>query len=228
MLFACWAAKGGSGTTVVSCSLALVLARRHPAGALLVDLGGDAGAVLGCADSDGPGLVSWLDRWERNEGPALGAEPLAGLEVTAGEGLVLLPRGDGPLPATQRRADLTVALANDERAVVVDCGTLGESAAGADGWRLSLAETATHSLLVTRLCYVALRRAVRAPLRPSGVVVISEPGRSLRPADVASALGVPVVADLAYDAAIARSVDAGLLGHRLPRALARAAGALVA
>lgn len=227
MLFACWAAKGGAGATVVSCSLALVLARRHPAGALLVDLGGDAAAALGCADADGPGLAGWLARRERGEPPAAGAAPLDGLEVAAGEGLALLPRGTGALPPTQRCADLAVALANDERAVVVDCGTLG-SPAGGDDWALSFAADATHSLLVTRLCYLALRRAVRAPLRPSGVFVVSEPGRSLRAVDVAAVLGVPVVAELPYDPVIARSVDAGLLGHRLPPALARAARGLVA
>jgi hypothetical protein len=225
MLFACWAAKGGAGATVVSCSLALVLARCHPGGALLVDFGGDAGAVLGCADADGPGLAGWLARRERGEPAA--ADPLDGLEVAAGERLALVPRGTGPLPPTQRCADLALALANDERAVVVDCGTLGASSGG-DGWALSFAGDATHSLLVTRLCYLALRRAVRAPLRPSGVLVVSEPGRSLRAVDVATVLGVPVVAELPYDPVVARSVDAGLLGHRLPATLARAARGLVA
>ena len=30
MLIACWSPKGGTGTTVVSCGLALVLARSQP------------------------------------------------------------------------------------------------------------------------------------------------------------------------------------------------------
>ena len=47
MLIACWSAKGGAGTTVVTAALGLVLARRHPAGALLVDLAGDLPAALG-------------------------------------------------------------------------------------------------------------------------------------------------------------------------------------
>ena len=40
MLLSCWSAKGGSGTTVVAASLALVLARTTGHDALLVDLGG--------------------------------------------------------------------------------------------------------------------------------------------------------------------------------------------
>ena len=43
-MFLCWSAKGGSGTTVVSAALALVLSQQRPA--LLVDLAGDALAVL--------------------------------------------------------------------------------------------------------------------------------------------------------------------------------------
>ena len=120
-------------------------------------------------------------------------------------------------------------MANDERAVVIDCGTLPQDAdAASNDWAAGLAGGATHSLLVTRLCYLALRRAVRAPLRPSGVVVVSEPGRSLRASDVVSLLGAPVVAELAYEPAVARAVDAGLLAKRLPASLARAAGVLAA
>jgi len=47
VLIACWSTKGGAGTTVVTAALGLVLARRHPAGALLVDLAGDLPAALG-------------------------------------------------------------------------------------------------------------------------------------------------------------------------------------
>jgi hypothetical protein len=59
-------------------------------------------------------------------------------------------------------------------------------------------------------------------LRPSGVVLLAEPGRALTRADVAEVVGVPVVAEVALDPAVARAVDAGLLPVRLPRGLARA------
>ena len=35
MLISCWSAKGGSGTTVVAASLAILLSRGEPAGAVL-------------------------------------------------------------------------------------------------------------------------------------------------------------------------------------------------
>ena len=60
MLIACWAAKGGAGTTVVATALARLLAGGAPGGALLADLAGDVPAVLGLADPAGPGLAAWL------------------------------------------------------------------------------------------------------------------------------------------------------------------------
>jgi hypothetical protein len=57
---------------------------------------------------------------------------------------------------------------------------------------------------------------VRQPTRPSGIVLVEEPGRALRPRDVEASLGAPVVATVLLDPAIARAVDAGLLLARLP------------
>lgn len=212
MLVACWSSKGGSGTTVVATSLSILLARRQATGALLVDLGGDAPAALGLAEPSGPGLAGWLAA-----GPDVPPDALARLEVPVGEGLSLLPRGEGPLDAM--RADvLATLLTMDPRPVVVDCG------AGPDGTALTLAAGATRSILVTRACFLSLRRALLAPIRPSQVVLLTEPGRSLSRLDVEDCLGVPVVAELAVDPAVARAVDAGLLATRLPRALARELG----
>jgi hypothetical protein len=84
-----------------------------------------------------------------------------------------------------------------------------------------LTDAADQTLLVTRPCYLALRRAVSTPDRPTGIVLVSEPGRALRAADVERAVGVPVVTQLDLDPAVARAVDAGLLAARLPRLLQR-------
>jgi hypothetical protein len=97
----------------------------------------------------------------------------------------------------------------------VDCGTQPAGVAHA------VASAADRSLLVTRPCFLALRRAATAPLRPSAVVLVAEPGRSLARRDVEQHLGVPVVAEVEVDPAVARAVDAGLLAARLPRSLAR-------
>lgn len=211
MLVACWSSKGGAGTTVVAASLALIFARR-PRGSVLVDLAGDAPAALGLPEPEGPGVAGWLAA-----GPEVPADALHRLEHQASEGLVLLPRGVGPL-AADRAEVLTALLAADGRPVVADCG------ADPGGAALTLAAGATRSVLVTRACFLSLRRAVAAPLRPSEVVLLREPGRSLTRDDVEECLGAPVVAEVTVDPGVARAVDAGLLATRLPRGLARELG----
>jgi hypothetical protein len=208
LLVACWSAKGGAGTTVVAASLSLLLAR-HPAGALLVDLDGDVPAVLGADEPEGPGLAGWLAA-----GAAVPPDALARLEVPVAPGLSLLPRGHGDLEPARAEV-LGSLLEQDPRPVVVDCGTEPAGAA------LVLARRAERSLLVTRACFLALRSALEAPLRPSEVILLEEPGRALRVADVGEVLGVPVTAEVAIDPAVARAVDAGLLAARLPRGLER-------
>lgn len=222
MLFACWSPKGGSGTTVVSCGLALVLARTQPrpqaGGVLLADLSGDVPAVLGLPTPATPGLVDWLAAGPDVPGTALGR-----LEVEAGPGLRLLAWG-GELSAAaataaagaERGEALAEALAAGGRLVVADCG----SAAG--GAALAVAAAADVSLLVLRPCYLALRRALAAPIRPTAVVLVAEPGRALTRRDIEDVLGVPVRAEVDYDPSIARAVDAGLLAGRVPRSLEKA------
>ncbi|HEX8803033.1 MAG TPA: hypothetical protein VF743_02530 [Acidimicrobiales bacterium] len=210
MLVACWSAKGGAGTTVVAAALALLLARRSPAGAVLADLAGDVPAVLGLTDATQPGLAGWL-----SAGDEVPVDALSRLEVAAGDGLAVLPRGDGPLVA--RRADVLAAvLDNGARPAVVDCGADLNPAVVAVG------RAAPRSLLVLRPCYLALRRAQLAPLRPTEVVLVREPGRALGRVDVERVIDAPVMAEVEADPTVARAVDAGLLAARLPRSLERA------
>ncbi|HVE47651.1 MAG TPA: hypothetical protein VNA57_13005 [Acidimicrobiales bacterium] len=209
MLIACWSVKGGSGTTVVAAGLSLVLARSMPGGTLAVDLAGDLPATFGVADPAGPGLRDWVST------PDVGSESLCRLEVEVGPGLQLIAAG-GPRPIDAAGADRLCAALACDRNVVADCG----SAAHEGG--LTVAASAALSLLVLRPCYLALRRALAAPIRPSGVILVTEPGRSLGRRDVEDVLGVPVRAEVAWDPAVARAVDAGLLASRVPRALERA------
>ncbi len=201
----CWSTKGGSGCTVVAASLALTRARP----VVLVDLAGEVPAVLGLAEPGGPGLAGWL---------AADAPPdrLHDLTVPVVDDVRLLPRG-GPLaPTTPTRwGTLLDTLARDA-AVVVDAGA-GEPDAG-------LLEHTDRSLLVTRACYLALRRLVALTARPDGVVLVEEPGRALRRDDVERTVGAPVVATVAVDPVVARAVDAGLLTGRLPRLVERELG----
>jgi hypothetical protein len=207
VLIACWSTKGGVGTSVVAAGLAMVLARRAEVGALLADLAGDAPAVLGLPEPRSPGLAGWLAAGDRAP-----ADALARVEVAAAPGLGLLPRGDGAV-AADRVPVLAAILDGAPRPAVVDCGRVGPPAV------TELARRATHSLLVVRPCYVALRAVPQAPIRPSGLVVVTEPGRALSVDDVAAAVDAPVVATVPLDPQVARRVDAGLLTGRLPRAL---------
>ncbi|MEY2477622.1 MAG: hypothetical protein QOG87_2937 [Actinomycetota bacterium] len=211
MLIACWSTKGGSGTTVVSAALASVLAESSGRDVLLADLGGDCPAVLGLPDPDGPGLSDWLAA-----GDAAAPGSLRRLELAGPEGVRILPCGASAPTAPDAGERLLSELAADARIVIVDCGPPG----GPVG--LAISAGAGLSLLVIRPCYIALRRALAAPLRPSAVVLVEEPGRSLGRRDVEDVLGVPVRAQIPWDPAVARCVDAGLLGTRVPRPLHRA------
>jgi cellulose biosynthesis protein BcsQ len=204
MLIACWSVKGGSGTSVVAASLALQLARSGDT--TLVDLGGDAPAILGLPEPDGPGVAEWLAAGDVDAGG------LSRVSVEAAPGVRLVPLGRSPLPEGGGER-LAAALAGPSR-VVIDCGSRITPGPG-----LGVAAAATVSLLIVRPCYLALRRAIAAPLRPSGVVLIDEGERSLGQTDVAEVLGVPVRAVLPWDPRVARAVDAGLLVARMPRSL---------
>ena len=211
MVVCCWSVKGGAGTTVVATALAMVLARAAPEGALLVDLAGDAPAVAGLPDDpDASGVTDWL-----REGPLVPADGLARLEITVGRGLALLRRGRGPMVVERARA-LAALLAADPRPVVVDAGLVSGDDVGS-----VIAVSAAESLLVTRPCFLAIRRALVAPVRPSAVVLVMEEGRALTARDVEAALGVPVRAEVSVTAQVARAVDAGVLMARLPRSLER-------
>ena len=206
MLVACWSVKGGSGTTVVAAAIALSLAAQGD-GVLLVDLGGDLPAALGSRDTDGPALADWLVA--DHDVPA-GA--LRRLEVEVTPGLALLPLGP-PRPAAPGRGE---ELAAEPRTVVVDCGSPCSPAG------LAIAGAASLSLLVVRPCYLALRRALHAPIEPSAIVLVGEPQRALRREDVEDVLGVDVTAAVPWRPAVATAVDAGLLTRRLPAPLERA------
>ena len=212
MLTCCWSVKGGSGTTVVAASLAL-LAASAPAGALLVDLAGDVPAVLGLPEPVGPGVREWLAA-----DPAVEADALGHLATAATPGLRVLPAGSAsamPRAVPPARVDLLGdALAANPGEVVVDLGVPAPDL-------LPLLARADRSLLVLRPCYLALRRATALPTRPTGVVLVTEPGRALGRRDIEDVVGVKVAAEIDVQPTIARAVDAGLLAGRLPRSLSR-------
>jgi len=218
MIISCWSVKGGSGTTVVAASLALLLGEATGEGSLLVDLAGDVPAVLGMPEPTTPGAADWLAA-----GADVPADGWARLELAAASNVHVVPRGGGPLTPLERVDVLCGLLALDRRTVVIDCGLIGARAREADGEAaLAFAACATHSLLVTRGSYVGLRLAQSPPVHPSGVVYVRDIGCGLEAREVSDVVGAPVWAEVASDPAVMRAVDAGLLSHRLPRALERA------
>jgi len=202
MVTVCWAAKGGSGTTVIVASLAAIATEPM----LVVDLAGDVPAALGLARHDLTGVNDWLT----SDVPP---ERLGALEVEVRPGIHLLPAGSRELSGPARHAALATWLSADRRHVVIDAGT-GEPPP-------DLLRIATSSWLVTRPCYLSLRASMRQHAQSTGVVVIEEPGRALAARDIENAVGAPVVLQVLQDPAVARAVDAGLLVSHLPRAFRR-------
>jgi hypothetical protein len=211
MVITCWSVKGGSGTTVIAAALALRLARVSPP-VVLADLGGDLPAALGRPEPAGPGIADWIAA-----GPDVASGALERLAAPARPGRSLLPRGNPGAPPTSVEGErLAAALGQlNGAATVVDGGST------ADDFTYALAAASDRSLLVIRPCFLALRHAVAAPIRPTTVVLVTEPQRTLSAADVEDVLGAPVVT-VAWDHAVARAVDAGLLVSRVPRPLDRA------
>ena len=218
MVVVCWSLKGGMGTTVVAAGLALAAARRGDQPWLL-DLEGDLPAALG-VDGGGPGLADWCSAVD---GP--GPEAVDRLAAEAG-GVRVVARGaavwSDAVPA--RVAALVAYLADMDRPVVVDAGNLqgppGVGPAPAD----ALLDVADRSILVTRACYLALRRVPVQTRRPTEVALMAEPGRALGRTDIEQVVGAPVTIRVPVDPAVAWAVDSGLLGRRPPRVLLRSVG----
>jgi MinD-like ATPase involved in chromosome partitioning or flagellar assembly len=214
VLVSFWSPKGGVGTSVFAAACALVLAR-HTA-VRLADFGGDQPAVLGVAGEPVPGLGEWLDA-----GAATPADAVDRLAVDVGRGLSLLPLGNRtPRTATpEAGAALGVVLAHDERVTIADAATADCDALQA------IVEVSDISIVVTRDCYLALRRAARTPLvrRAAGVVVAEEGMRGLHHRVVTDVLHLPLLDVVPWQAHVARTIDSGVLCSRLPDSLDRSA-----
>lgn len=242
MFITCWSVKGGSGTTVTAACLAAIAARSLGRPTLLVDLAGDAAAALGVDESVGVGVSDWLTsvlavtagepvrsdvpagattRWA-STGPGLGD-----CEQRVDDVLSLLAWGDAPTARVDPAAGELLArvLEADGRLVIVDGGTLRPDSTSTI--TRSVIARSARSLLVSRPCYLTMRRATRCTTHVDGVVLLEESGRALGADDVASVVGAPIVARLRVEPQLARVVDAGLLSSRVPHGVERALGALV-
>ena len=211
-MIVCWSVKGGSGTTVVAAALALILAQRHEAGARLIDMSGDTPSALGMSEPASEGIYEWISATDHP-----GADALNNLMLPVTAHLGVIPRGRNiivpSLVNPDRLRDLALAITESDLPTIVDAGS-GAST-------IPIIEYATRSLLIIRPCYLALRRASLLTTPPHGVIVITEPGRALGVHDIESVVGAPVLAEIPFDPAIARAVDAGLLAGRVPTLLTK-------
>ena len=199
---AVYATKGGQGVTTAAAALAILTARTG-ARTLLVDTAHDQPAILGLPDPTGPGLGDYLQPASRTT--------LAQITTPVAENLDLIHRGDTEIVfATHTYGQLTGGLGHYDH-VIIDTHN------AAYAWTLHV----DRRLLVTRPCYLALRRSAVTP-RPDAVVLINEHERALNATDIETVLGIPITTTVPYHPAIARAIDAGLLTTRLPRELARA------
>jgi hypothetical protein len=192
---------------VVSAALALTLAQRNTATVRIVDLAGDIPSALGIAEPSGEGVMNWLQQQH---------VPIQSLQIPVTARVSLIPRGNDSLLHHDLTAEhcnsLATELDTSNELTVVDAGS---------GHIPQLINNATTSLLVIRPCYLALRKAAHLSVKPHGIVLINEPGRSLGKCDVESVVGAPVLVDLPLDPTIARCVDAGLLASRIPTVLSQ-------
>jgi hypothetical protein len=191
----CASAKGGQGCTTIAAVLA-VLAAQNNQPTLLLDTRGDAAPTLGVS---APAPASTFA-----DAIANAVEPCDRLRVAS----VASDRID--TDAISAISELVAA----RHRVIVDIGTDHDVLHRFDPLH-------PQRLLVTRPCYLALRRAIGVPFVPDHVVLISEHQRCLTERDVSLALALPVTS-VPYDPATARAIDAGLLAARLPRCLANA------
>ncbi len=207
-----WSVKGGVGTSVVAAATAIRLASDDH-DTTLVDLTGDQPALLGLVAGTAPaepGISDWVAA-----GDGVAADAIGRLLEDVSPRLRLLRRGTAPLPDDgSPRLKLALEVLARSGPVVVDAG-LDPSET-----RSGLKEP-YRPVCVLRACYLALSRAQRAPGPYDRVVLVEEPGRALRPRDVAAAVGASTVERVPWDPRVARSVDAGTIVSMLPPPLRR-------
>ena len=197
--------KGGTGTSVVAASLAIVSSSSSPT--LLVDLAGDQAAILGLPQPP-IGLNDWANGMTYRE-----FDEIISL---CHDNLYLAPTGTFDFETLNANAwdKLLRALSlkhSEGCNIIVDLGRADIP--------LALRKIVDTCYLVTRPCYLALRRAVDLETAFSGVIVVNEPDRVLTSRDVESVLKLKCVAEIPYTSEISRRVDSGLLKSRLPMAL---------
>jgi hypothetical protein len=201
MIVVCRSPKGGSGTTITSAALAMMLAAQHRGGGYIVDLAGELAPALGIPDPPD-------------------TQPV---DVNASLKLLSFAPRELRTPVEHNWKEVANQLLSYDAPVVIDVGT-GEL-------NESFERIANRTFLVLRPCYLALSKASNKMshgyLRNDGIIVLEESGRALTPTDISTVLKTPIVSTIKVDPSVSRAVDAGLLSSRIPAALNEGLRALV-
>ncbi|MYB08781.1 MAG: hypothetical protein F4Y28_02220 [Acidimicrobiia bacterium] len=227
MLIALWSLKGGQGVSVTAGLLALTAVThvRPPEKVCLVDLCGDQLAVFG-ADEQTQLHSTGISEWSST---ALSTKMLDRSMVDLTPDLALLPAGQSQLEPG-RAGELVEYLRQMDTPVVVDAGAFspgwGPVESDHEAFRREVVHRAGKSAVVTRACYLSLRRIASAPIKPTEAVLVAEAGRSLTRADCERVIGAPVVATVPIRTETAQAVDAGKLRTAVPNQAIRALGNL--
>jgi len=205
--------KGGSGTSVVAASLAIVSSSSIPT--LLVDLAGDQSAIMGLPEPP-VGLNDWANGMTHRE--------FEEILITCNDNLHLAPSGSSAIEifSTGAWGNLARELMQRESNgvnIIIDFGRVELP--------LAFQKLACTHYMVTRPCYLSLRRAVNIEQKFSGVIVVQEHDRVLTTSDIESVLKLKCVAEVPHSSEISRRVDSGLLKSRLPASLHAALSPLV-
>lgn len=198
--------KNGNGVTVTAASYALLSASRGTK-TVVLDMCGDQPATLGQPEPQGAGLNDWL-----SEASSATLTDLLAHGREATNNLLVVHRGSQFIDGEPRWIDMVNAIADSPYLFIID--------AGAGRLPHPLVEAAHKVITVVKPCYLTLRRATQLP-PPSSVFVVTEPGRALTVKDVGHVLNAPIEAEIPYEPAISRAVDAGLLPSRVENLLGR-------
>lgn len=198
--------KNGNGITVTAASYALLSALRGSR-TVLIDLCGDQPAALGMPEPTSAGIHDWL-----SEDSSGDATQLLSMGREATNGLLVIHRGAQFITGEPRWSALGEAIASLPYTMIVD--------AGVGHLPHELTQVATKVITVVKPCYLSLRRATQLPT-PTSIYVVKEEGRALTVKDVGHVLNAPIEAEIPYEPAISRAVDAGLLPSRVEQLLGR-------
>lgn len=209
------APKGGVGVSAIAAAVASTLSRQQSV--TVVDFCGDQPDIFGCSEEtpSAPGVFDWLEA----DG-SVSADALDNLSIEVSSSLRILPpgsRSSAAVVSAHRCVELVEHLGRSGP-VIADVGVVGRDLLSEMSVICGASDRTT---LVVRACYLVMRRARMIPIVADDVVEVVEGGRSLRTVDIELVLQQPVISRVPFDPAIARALDAGLVGRRLPRPMSR-------